>query len=112
MWRDGAILLVAGRVDHRGEEASLLADAVWDWDEVADRGPEAFAREVGSLDERGGVGGPARRNGGCRQRRPAGGYGAGRGAAADPTAVRSPVGPGGRRRASRRGARRRRAGRR
>ncbi len=52
-WRDGAILLVAGRVDHRGDEASLLADSVWDWDEVADRGPEAFAREVGSLDKRG-----------------------------------------------------------
>ena len=46
-WREGAILLVAGRVDHRGEEASLLADAVWDWDAVAERGPEAFAREVG-----------------------------------------------------------------
>ena len=27
-WRDGAILLVAGRVDHRGEEVSLLADLV------------------------------------------------------------------------------------
>ncbi|HEX5828453.1 MAG TPA: DNA polymerase III subunit alpha, partial [Candidatus Limnocylindrales bacterium] len=53
-WRDGAILLVAGRVDHRGDEASLLADSVWDWDEVGDRGPEAFAREVGSLDKRGG----------------------------------------------------------
>ncbi|MEO5964806.1 MAG: DNA polymerase III subunit alpha, partial [Candidatus Limnocylindrales bacterium] len=52
-WRDGAILLVAGRVDHRGDEASLLADSVWDWDEVAERGPEAFAREVGSLDKRG-----------------------------------------------------------
>jgi hypothetical protein len=69
-WRDGAILLVAGRVDHRGDEASLLADSVWDWDEVADRGPEAFAREVGSLDKRGGRragpgGGPsgAHRNG-------------------------------------------------
>ena len=37
-WREGAILLVAGRVDHRGEEASLLADAVWDWDAVADAG--------------------------------------------------------------------------
>ena len=53
-WREGAILLVAGRVDHRGEEASLLADAVWDWDTVADRGAEAFAREVGALDRRGG----------------------------------------------------------
>ena len=27
-WRDGSILLVAGRVDHRGEEISLLADLV------------------------------------------------------------------------------------
>jgi DNA polymerase-3 subunit alpha len=51
-WRDGAILLVAGRVDHRGDEASLLADSVWDWDVVAERGPEAFAKEVGSLDKR------------------------------------------------------------
>jgi hypothetical protein len=51
-WRDGAILLVAGRVDHRGDEASLLADSVWDWDVVAERGPEAFGREVGSLDKR------------------------------------------------------------
>ena len=51
-WRDGAILLVAGRVDHRGDEASLLADSVWDWDAAEERGPEAFAREVGSLDKR------------------------------------------------------------
>ena len=60
MWREGAILLVAGRVDHRGEEASLLADSVWDWDTVAERGPEAFGREVGSLDKRSrrGPGGP------------------------------------------------------
>jgi hypothetical protein len=59
-WRDGAILLVAGRVDHRGDEASLLADSVWDWDTVEDRGPEAFAKEVGSLDKR-----AARRGGGA-----------------------------------------------
>ena len=76
MWRDGAILLVAGRVDHRGEEASLLADSVWDWDEVADRGPEAFAREVGSLDKRGrrapvGAGAGAGRAGVRRQRQAA-----------------------------------------
>jgi len=58
-WRDGAILLVAGRVDHRGDEASLLADSAWDWDAVADGGPEAFAKEVGSLDKR-----AARRGGG------------------------------------------------
>jgi hypothetical protein len=65
-WRDGAILLVAGRVDHRGDEASLLADSVWDWDEVADRGPEMFAREVGSLDRRGGRRGGSNGSGGHR----------------------------------------------
>jgi DNA polymerase-3 subunit alpha len=66
-WRDGAILLVAGRVDHRGDEASLLADSAWDWDEVADRGPEAFAREVGSLDRRSGRrAAPGGSNGGHR----------------------------------------------
>ena len=60
VWRDGAILLVAGRVDHRGEEVSVLADSVWDWDTVAEAGPDAFAREVGSLDKRSrrGPGGP------------------------------------------------------
>jgi DNA polymerase-3 subunit alpha len=50
LWREGTILLIAGKVDHRGEEVSLLADAVWDWDEAAARGPEAFAREVGSVE--------------------------------------------------------------
>ena len=29
---EGSILLVAGRIDHRGEEASVLADAVWVWE--------------------------------------------------------------------------------
>jgi hypothetical protein len=43
---EGAILLVAGRVDHRGEEASLLADAVWVWEDAAARGPAAVAQEV------------------------------------------------------------------
>ena len=41
-----AILLVSGRVDHRGEEVSLLADAVWVWEEAASRGPAAIAQEV------------------------------------------------------------------
>ena len=53
---EGAILLVAGRVDHRGEEASLLADAVWVWEEAAARGPEAIAQEVAAGDRRGGSG--------------------------------------------------------
>ena len=49
-WTDGAILAVAGRVDHRGEDVSLLADLVLDWDAAVARGPEAFAREVAAGD--------------------------------------------------------------
>jgi DNA polymerase-3 subunit alpha len=49
-WTEGAILLVAGRVDHRGEEVSLLADIVLDWDAALARGPEAVAREVAAGD--------------------------------------------------------------
>ena len=49
-WPEGAILLVAGRVDHRGEEVSLLADLVVEWDEAVAQGPEAFAREVAAGD--------------------------------------------------------------
>jgi hypothetical protein len=45
-WTEGTILLVAGRVDHRGEEVSVLADLVTDWDGAVARGQEAFAREV------------------------------------------------------------------
>jgi DNA polymerase-3 subunit alpha len=50
VWREGSILLVAGRVDHRGEEVSLLADLVTDWDGAVSRGAEAFAREVAAGD--------------------------------------------------------------
>src|SRR5206468_9175184 len=59
-WRDGEILLVAGRVDHKGEEVSLLADLAVDWDAAAASGPDAFARQV-AAGERGGGGrrGPA-----------------------------------------------------
>ena len=49
-WAEGSILLVAGRIDHRGEEVSLLADLVTDWDGAVARGPEAFAREVAAGD--------------------------------------------------------------
>jgi DNA polymerase-3 subunit alpha len=104
-WRDGAILLVAGRVDHRGDEASILADSVWDWDVVADRGPEAFAREVGSLDRRsrrGGDRGPGgSRSGGENGHAAAFGGTANGNGAASPAAVGplrassvTPVGPG------------------
>jgi len=56
IWQDGGILLVAGRIDHRGEEVSLLADVVVPWDEAVVNGPEAFAREVAGGDR-----GPMRR---------------------------------------------------
>jgi DNA polymerase III subunit alpha len=49
-WVAGAIILVAGRVDHRGEETSLLADLVVPWEAAAALGPEAFARQVASGD--------------------------------------------------------------
>ena len=54
-WRDGEILLVAGRVDHKGEETSLLADLAVEWDTAAAAGEEAFARQV-AAGERGGGG--------------------------------------------------------
>jgi DNA polymerase III subunit alpha len=57
IWQDGAILLVAGRVDHRGEEVSLLADVVVPWDEAVSKGADAFAREVAQGDR----GAPRRR---------------------------------------------------
>ncbi|HYM83107.1 MAG TPA: DNA polymerase III subunit alpha, partial [Candidatus Dormibacteraeota bacterium] len=68
-WQEGQILLVAGRVDHRGEEVSLLADVVTEWDTAVARGPEAFAREVAAGDRgrrgssRGGDGWSSGRNG-------------------------------------------------
>ncbi|MGZ9277325.1 MAG: DNA polymerase III subunit alpha, partial [Candidatus Limnocylindrales bacterium] len=79
--RDGSILLVAGRVDHKGEEVSLLADLVADWDDASARGPEMFARDVAAGDRSGGRGG---------FRRPAVPVGPGQGAsvaAASPTPV-------------------------
>jgi DNA polymerase III subunit alpha len=91
-WRDGAILLVAGRVDHRGDEASLLADSVWDWDAVGEAGPEAFAREVGALDRRGRRGGgPGGSSGGGNGRGGGSGGGYGNG---DPRREPVAVGPG------------------
>jgi DNA polymerase-3 subunit alpha len=53
-WQEGAILLVAGRVDHRGEEVSVLADLVMDWETAVARGSDAFAREVAAADRGGG----------------------------------------------------------
>ncbi|HET7168235.1 MAG TPA: OB-fold nucleic acid binding domain-containing protein, partial [Candidatus Limnocylindrales bacterium] len=54
--RDGSILLVAGRVDHKGEEVSLLADLIADWDDASGRGPDAFKRDVAAGDRSAGRG--------------------------------------------------------
>ncbi len=61
-WRDGEILLVAGRVDHKSEDVSLLADLAVDWDGAAAAGEEAFARQV-AAGERGGRRGSGGANG-------------------------------------------------
>jgi DNA polymerase-3 subunit alpha len=96
---EGTILLVAGRVDHRGEETSLLADAVWVWEDAAARGPAAIAQEV-AAGERG--------RGGGRRWSPGNGIGSGNGngsgngagypkaapaPAAGPAAAQGPAGP-------------------
>jgi hypothetical protein len=67
-WTEGTILLVAGRIDHRGDDVSLLADLAVDWDGAITRGPEAFARDVAAGDRgrggrRGGPGGGPGGNG-------------------------------------------------
>ncbi|MEP7378196.1 MAG: DNA polymerase III subunit alpha, partial [Chloroflexota bacterium] len=49
-WAEDAILLVAGRVDHKGEETVLLAEAVWTWEEASAMGAPEFARRVGALE--------------------------------------------------------------
>ncbi|MEA2611025.1 MAG: polymerase subunit alpha, partial [Chloroflexota bacterium] len=92
-WRDGEILLVAGRVDHKGEEASLLADLAVEWDAAMAAGEEAFARQV-AMGERG-SGGPRRGSGSNGN-----GHGGGHGNAPRPGAFAPvarplvPVGPG------------------
>ena len=53
VWIDGRILLIAGRIDHKGEEISLLADLAVDWDDAAAQGSDAFAREVAAGDRGG-----------------------------------------------------------
>jgi DNA polymerase-3 subunit alpha len=64
-WQEGAILLVAGRIDHRGEDVSLLADLVRDFDLAASAGEDAFAAEVAAAD-RGRPRGRPGANGGSR----------------------------------------------
>ncbi|MEA2518911.1 MAG: polymerase subunit alpha, partial [Chloroflexota bacterium] len=120
-WTEGTILLVAGRIDHRGDDVSLLADLAVDWDSAQARGAEAFGREVAAGAGRGGRrgspnpgqnggvnGGGGWSSGGVNGTGTSGGRGSGRpdaerlpatppaGAVAGPSIDRSPVavGPG------------------
>ena len=78
----GRILLVAGRVDHKGEETVLLADGVWTWEDATALGPQAFGRAVSQVGgRRGGRGGYSNGNGAWSDARPTPtGSGMGRGA--------------------------------
>jgi DNA polymerase-3 subunit alpha len=49
-WAEDSILLVAGRVDHKGDETVLLADAVWTWEDAQQMGSSEFQRQLGRLD--------------------------------------------------------------
>ena len=82
-WAEDSILLVAGRVDHKGEETVLLTDAVWTWEEATAMGSVEFARQLGKGDR-------GRRNGNSRNGGNGGGTYAGGPARLQPVAV----GPG------------------
>jgi DNA polymerase-3 subunit alpha len=86
-WTEGTILLVAGRIDHRGEDVSLLADLAVDWDGAITRGPEAFARDVAAGDR--GRGG--RRGGGPSGNGTGNGWSGSRGGPSDPIERGQPV---------------------
>ncbi len=80
---EDAVLLVAGRVDHKGDETVVLADSVWTWEEAGEKGRDAFAAEVAAGDRgrrggrRDGNGrGRGGSNGGAGARPPAGSPGA------------------------------------
>ncbi len=47
---DDAVLLFAGRVDHKGDETVILCDAVWTWEEATDQGRDRFIEEVAAAD--------------------------------------------------------------
>jgi DNA polymerase-3 subunit alpha len=49
-WQPDVIVLVAGRVDHKGDGAVILADSVWTWEEALALGEDAFARQVQTFD--------------------------------------------------------------
>ena len=47
---DDAVLLISGRVDHKGDETVVLADSIWTWDEAVEKGVTVFAQEVAAGD--------------------------------------------------------------
>jgi len=51
-WVEDGIVLVAGRVDHKGDETVLLADSVWTWDQATALGPDGFAAALSAGDRR------------------------------------------------------------
>jgi hypothetical protein len=91
-WAEDAILLVSGRVDHKGEETVLLADSVWTWEQATNMGPQAFGREVARTDRgrRGGGNGNGNGHSNGNGYRNGNGAGYGQPAPQEPVAV----GPG------------------
>jgi hypothetical protein len=49
-WAEDAVLLVAGRVDDKGDETVVLADSVWTWEAASDLGVERFRAAVAAGD--------------------------------------------------------------
>jgi DNA polymerase-3 subunit alpha len=49
-WVDDAVVLIAGRIDHKGDETVLLADSVWTWEQALALGPDAFGAAVAAGD--------------------------------------------------------------
>jgi hypothetical protein len=82
---DDAVLLISGRVDHKGDETVVLADSVWTWDEAVAKGVSLFTQEVAAGDR-----------GRGRRRKPGNGNGNGsngqaRGGAPSPSAAPTPA---------------------
>jgi DNA polymerase-3 subunit alpha len=60
---EGATLVVAGRVNHRGDEVSLAADTVWSLDDAVAKGAQAVADELARAERGRGKGRWGRKNG-------------------------------------------------
>ena len=71
-WQADSIVLVAGRVDHKGDASVLLADAVWEWDVALAMGEASFAAAVAEGGRRSGRGGSGNghANGASNERAP------------------------------------------